>query len=64
MPHTVERVTRYGAWPNDIIHLRRGTSGLAQVQISDARPRFSLAQVLPATLKGQLQTGDLVVFTN
>ncbi len=64
MPRTVERVTRYGAWPNDIILLRRGTSDLAPVQISDARPRFSLTQVLPATLKGQLQTGDLVVFTN
>ncbi len=25
-------------------------------------PRFSLTQVLPGTLKGQLQTGDLVVF--
>ena len=45
-----------------IIRLRRGTSELAQVQISDVRPRFSLAQVLPDTLKGQLQTGDIVVF--
>jgi hypothetical protein len=64
MPRMVERVARHGAWPNDIIRLRRGTSGLARVQISDARPRFSLAQVLSAALKGQLQTGDLVVFTN
>jgi len=53
----------HGARPQAIIRLQRGTSELAQVQISDVRPRFSLAQVLPGTLKGQLQTGDLVVFT-
>lgn len=52
----------HGARPQVIIRLQRGTSELAQVQISDVRPRFSLAQVLPGTLKGQLQTGDLVVF--
>lgn len=54
----------HGARRNEILHLWRGTSELARVQISDARPRFSLAKVLPATLKGQLQTGDLVVLTN
>jgi len=53
----------HGARPQAIIRLQRGTSELALVQISDVRPRFSLAQVLPGTLKGQLQTGDLVVFT-
>lgn len=75
LPHQVVRVgpaaafvvldygTEHGAQPRAIIRLRRGTSELAQVQISDVRPRFSLAQVLPGTLKGQLQTGDLVVFT-
>ncbi|SDS56037.1 hypothetical protein [Opitutus sp. GAS368] len=52
----------HGARPQAIIRLQRGTSELAQVQISDVRPRFSLAQVLPGTLKGQLQSGDLVVF--
>lgn len=56
--------TAHGARPSDIIRLRRGTSEVAQVQISDARPRFSVAQVLPATLKGQLQTGDFVVLEN
>lgn len=53
-----------GARPGQIIGLWHGTSQVARVQISDARPRFSLAQVLSATLKGQLQTGDLVVLTN
>jgi hypothetical protein len=52
----------HGARPQAVIRLQRGTSELAQVQISDVRPGFSLAQVLPGTLKGQLQTGDLVVF--
>jgi hypothetical protein len=54
----------HGARPGQILSLWRGTSELARVQISDARPRFSLAQVLSATLKGQLQTGDLVLLTN
>ncbi|MBI2812733.1 MAG: hypothetical protein HYX71_00415 [Opitutae bacterium] len=73
-PHQVVRVgpgdtfvvldygAEHGARPQAIFRLRRGTSELAQVQISDVRPRFSLAQVLPGTVKGQLQTGDLVVF--
>jgi hypothetical protein len=75
VPHQVVRVgpaaafvvldygETHGARPQAIIRLQRGTSVLAQVQISDVRPRFSLAQVLPGTLKGQLQTGDLVVLT-
>ncbi len=74
-PHQVVRVgpadsfvvidygSEHGARPEAVIRLHRGTSALAQVQISDVRPRFSLAQVLPGTLKGQLQTGDLLVFT-
>ena len=56
--------TDHGARLNDTIALRHGTSEVARVQISDARPRFSVAQVLPGTLKGQLQSGDLVVFTH
>jgi hypothetical protein len=54
----------HGARPGQILGLWRGTSEVARVQISDARSRFSLAQVLPPTLKGQLQTGDLVLLTN
>ena len=73
-PHQVVRVgpgdafvvldygTEHGARPQAIIRLWRGTSEMAQVQISDVRPRFSIAQVLPGTVKRQLQTGDLVVF--
>ncbi|MBL9217010.1 MAG: hypothetical protein JNG82_00870 [Opitutaceae bacterium] len=75
LPHQVVRVgpadtfvvidygAVHGARPQALIRLQRGTSELAQVQISDVRPRFSLARVLPGTLKGQLQTGDLLVFT-
>jgi hypothetical protein len=54
----------HGARAGQILSLWQGTSEVARVQISDARPRFSLAQVLSATLKGQLQTGDLVLLTN
>ncbi len=73
-PHQVVRVgpsdtfvildygAAHGARLHAIMRLQRGTSELAQVQISDVRTHFSLAQVVPGTLKGQLQTGDLVVF--
>lgn len=73
-PHQVVRVgpsdtfvvldygAAHGARLHAIMRLQRGTSELAQVQISDVRPHFSLAQVVPGTLKGQLQTGDIVVF--
>ncbi|MDI1250813.1 MAG: hypothetical protein PSV13_18260 [Lacunisphaera sp.] len=54
----------HGARPGQILRLWRGTSELARVQISDARSRFSLAQVLSTTLKGQLQTGDYALLTN
>jgi hypothetical protein len=67
-PHDAFVVIDYGrqrgARPGEILRLARGTAELAQVQISDARPRFSLAQVLPATLKGKLQSGDFVVLEN
>ncbi|PAW60965.1 MAG: hypothetical protein B9S34_16635 [Opitutia bacterium Tous-C1TDCM] len=36
----------------------QGTSEVAVVQISDVRPNFSIAQVLPDTLRGILQKGD------
>lgn len=50
-----------GARAGRLIMLRRGTTTVAYVRISDARPNFSVAQVLPDSLKGQLQTGDFVV---
>jgi len=53
----------HGARPGHILSLWRGTSEVARVQISDARLRFSLAEVRFATLKGQLQTGDLIILT-
>ncbi|MBA3850288.1 MAG: hypothetical protein C0502_09900 [Opitutus sp.] len=51
----------HGAAPGQIATLARGTSPVAQVQISDVRARHSVAQVLPASRKGQLQTGDIVL---
>ncbi len=53
--------TRQGARPGQIFPVRRGTLEVARVQVSDARDRFSIAQVLPGSLKGQLQPGDIVV---
>lgn len=59
----VDYGTQQGAQPGEIIRLQRGTSVLAQAQISDAHARFSVAHVQPASVKGQLQTGDLVLST-
>lgn len=53
----------HGASRGEIIQLQRGTTVLAQAQISDTSPGLSIAQVQPTSVKGQLQTGDLVVFT-
>lgn len=50
-----------GATIGDELTLRRGTTVVARVQISDARAKFSVAQVLPAALKRQLQPGDFVL---
>ncbi|MBI2511069.1 MAG: hypothetical protein HYV96_03770 [Opitutae bacterium] len=72
-PHQVVRVGAHdafvvvdygrdeGAAIGDELTLYRGTVVVARVQISDARPRFSIAQVLPAGLKRQLQPGDFVL---
>lgn len=53
--------TDQGAAVGDELTLCRGTYVVARVRISDARARFSVAHVLPATLKRQLQTGDFVL---
>lgn len=50
-----------GAAVGDEATVARGTSVIARVQISDVRPRFSIAQVLPSARKGQLQAGDIVL---
>jgi hypothetical protein len=50
-----------GAQIGDELTLYRGTAVVARVQISDARAKFSVAQVLPAALKRQLQPGDFVL---
>lgn len=55
--------TEDGLSPGQILSLHRGTSRVARVQISDARARRSVAQVLPGTQKGKLQTGDIVLLT-
>lgn len=56
--------SEHGATIGEFASLSRGTSELARVQISDVRPRFSIAQVLPQMRNGQLQAGDIVVIPN
>lgn len=56
--------TDHGAQTGVSLTLARGTSEVARVQISDVRPRFSIAQVLPGTQKRQLQPGDIVLLAH
>lgn len=51
----------HGATSGEFATLARGTSEVGRVQISDVRPRFSVAQVVSPPRKGQLQTGDIVL---
>lgn len=50
-----------GAKIGDDLTLIRGTQEVGRVQITDARPHFSLAHPRPAARKGQLQPGDTVI---
>jgi len=50
-----------GAQPGQRLTVSHGTNEVAVVLISDVRPNFSVAQVLPDTLRGALQKGDLAV---
>lgn len=53
--------TEQGGRIGQVLAVRQGTSEVATVQISSIRPQFAIAQVLPDTVKGQLQPGDIVV---
>ncbi len=57
----VDYGTEHGSRPGEILRLLRDDRALALVQVSDARDRFSIAQVLPRSRKEQLHSGDLVV---
>lgn len=73
VPHRVVRVgakdafvvldygADHGAAPGDEATLARGTSVVARVHITDVRGRFSIAQVVADSRKGQLQAGDIVL---
>lgn len=50
-----------GAQPGHKMIISQGTAEVATVLISDVRTNFSIAQVLPETLRGVLQKGDLAV---
>jgi hypothetical protein len=47
-----------GAQLGQRLAVNQGTDVVATVLISDVRPNFSIAQVLPDTLRGVLQKGD------
>lgn len=53
--------TARGAQLGQRLTVSHGTNEVAIVLISDVRPNFSVAQVLPDTLRGALQKGDLAV---
>jgi chromosome segregation ATPase len=50
-----------GARLGQKLNVNQGTDVVATVLISDVRPNFSVAQVLPETLRGVLQRGDSAV---
>ena len=50
-----------GAELGQKLTVSQGTSEVATVLISDVRTNFSVAQVLPETVRGVLQKGDLAV---
>lgn len=50
--------TRHGALPNQRLMIKRGPEPLAEVEISDTRENYSVAQVLPDSLSGKLRKGD------
>lgn len=50
-----------GAQVGHRLTVSHGTNAVAVVLISDVRPNFSVAQVLPDTLRGVLQKGDLAL---
>lgn len=51
----------HGARPGERLAVIRGHQLVARAQLSETRDRFSIAQIEPASLKGQLQIADLVV---
>lgn len=50
-----------GAQLGQKLAVSQGTAEVATVLISDVRTHFSVAQVLPDTLRGALQKGDLAI---
>lgn len=48
----------HGAVPNQRFAIKRGPSALASVEISLTKEHYSIAQVLPETLSGNIRKGD------
>ncbi|MEJ6603977.1 MAG: hypothetical protein ACKVI3_07560 [Verrucomicrobiia bacterium] len=48
----------HGAVPNQRFTVKRGSAVLATVEISLTKEHYSIAQVLPETLSGNIRKGD------
>jgi arsenate reductase-like glutaredoxin family protein len=53
----------HGASANQRFEVKRGLDVLARVEISDITENYSVAQVLPETLSGNLRKGDAAIIT-
>lgn len=53
----------HGALTNQRFEIKRGVDVLARVEISDITENYSVAQVLPETLSGNLRKGDAAIIT-
>lgn len=55
--------SNHGARPNQRLTISRGTDSLALVEISRVSDHYSIAQVLPEYLSGNLRRGDAAALT-
>lgn len=57
----IDRGSEHGVNRGDVCAIMRDGTELALGRLSDVRPRFSVVHLLPGSLKGQLQAGDIAV---
>lgn len=57
----INRGRDHGLRPGDVCAFTRDGTELALGRLSEVRPRFAIVHLLPGSLKGQLQAGDIAV---
>lgn len=57
----INRGSVHGVRPGDVCAFTREGTELALGRLSEVRPRFAIVHLLPGSLKGQLQAGDIAV---